>query len=362
MEKDYYKILGVTDEEKKLTGDEFKKMLNKKFRALSLKYHPDKYVNKSEAEQKEAEEKFKEISEANTVLSDPKARAQYDNGGMQGMSYSDFMSHFGFSDDFDPFESFFGRRSGRQRQARGNDATVEVTVTMDEAFRGCTKEITINKETKCEKCNGTGSSDGKTHQCRHCNGTGVIINSRQEGNMIWQSQATCPYCQGTGKEKSTPCSACGGSGVKYKSVRETIEVPAGIDNDMSIRYTGKGNSPIGGDGINGDLIVTFKVKNDGYFDRVDSINVIHYEYIPFNECLLGFNRECKTIDGGKVYINGKECTKDGQTFMFKGMGFPVLRNGGFGSNQRGDYAVIIKYIYPTTLNDKQREALKNFNK
>ena len=362
MEKDYYKILGVSDEERKLTGDEFKKMLNKKFRALSLKYHPDKYVNKSEKEQKEAEEKFKEITEANTVLSDPKARAQYDNGGMQGMDLSDFMRHFGgFRSGFgayrSPFADFFGGfEDVGPKQARGNDVAITVTLTLEEAFRGCYKEVDVQKEVACSHCNGTGSEDGKSHKCQYCNGTGMITETQQRGNIIYQQTAPCPHCKGTGTMPSTPCKECNGTGVKHQTVKERIQVPPGIDNGMTTAYTGKGSAPIGGNGINGDLIVKFVVKQDDYFTRVDAANVIHYEYVPFNECLLGFKKECRTLDGGKVYINAKECTKDGDSFMFRGMGFPRVN-----SNQRGDYAVVVKYVYPDKLTDKQKEMLKNFN-
>ena len=194
---DYYEALGITDEEKKLTGDAFADVVKKKYRRLASKYHPDKWVNGTEQEKKEAEEKFKQINEANMVLSDPQKRERYDLGDTTGFDFPDF-SNFSFNpfgdDDFNPFGggfSFFGNNNGGS------------------------KDVKYQKTVPCKHCNGTGSSDGKEHVCEHCHGTGRITQTTRRGNMVMQNITACPYCGGTGKGSGSAakCKHCGGSGV-----------------------------------------------------------------------------------------------------------------------------------------------------
>lgn len=362
-EKDLYEVLGLTEEDKKLTGDEFNKVLKKNYRTLSVKWHPDRWAGKSEKEQKEAEEKFKEISNAYSVLSDPQKRAQYDAGGMSFNGFGDFdpmdlfrrMHEEGGFDPFGGFGNFFGG-GPRQRVNRGSDVESSISITLEEAYKGCTKNIQVRRDVSCSRCNGTGSADGKTHQCPDCQGQGVVFNTLRKGNAIYSSQSYCNKCGGTGKLRTNPCSECRGSGKvsKYDNVQVTI--PAGMINDGVLNVQGMGNPP-SGDGINGNLLLHVTVKDDPYFERVDTYNVVHYEEVPFNKAMLGCEIECRTLGGGTVKVKVPELTKDGTPFYFKGKGMPDVN----GRNHVGDYAVVVKYKMPRKLSKKQKEVLNDFD-
>lgn len=362
--KDYYEILGITEEEKQLTGDAFNDVCKKKYRAAALKYHPDRWANSSPEERKKAEDKFKEIAEANEVLSNPQKRQQYDMGGsdfdMGGIdpmeifrraANAHFGSGFGGGFGFDIFGN------GNQMR-KGTNVEVEVEITLPESYNGCRKEITINKSVKCSYCNGTGSSDGRTHKCQHCGGRGFISQARQINEYQRVTTSTpCPYCKGSGVDKSASrCTRCNGTGYETRPVKEIIDIPRGIGDNMAYVIEGLGNEPEG-QGMNGDLIVKIKVKMDDYFKRVDMVNVVHYEEVPFNEAILGFKRTIKCVDGSEMVLNAHELTKPEQTFFFKGKGFPDPNN----PSVVGDYAVVIKYKLPDRLTEKQKKALKEFN-
>jgi len=339
--KGYYRLLGV--DENASNND-----IKKAFRDLSKKWHPDRFVNKSEAEQKEAEEKFKEINEAYSVLSDEQKRAEYTNG-MEDLGFDPFSG-------FNPFDMF--RHHSRPQQPRGNDVHVTITITMEEAYNGGTKDVTYDKEVPCHHCNGTGSSDGKSHTCPHCNGTGRHVEISQQGPVTMQNITMCPHCSGTGKTPSTPCNKCGGKGLEKIKVTENISFAGGIFEGAQMIANGLGGLPIN-NGIPGNLVITFKIKNDPYFNRPDAINVIHYDEVDFTEALLGFEKEYRCVDGTTVKLKIPECTHDGATFIRKGKGFPDIQRGGV---VKGDYAIIIKYKYPNKLSKNQKELLKNFNK
>lgn len=357
--KDYYKILEITDEEKKLEGESFNSICKKKYHSLALKLHPDRWANSSEKERKEAEEKFKDVAEAYDVLSDPKKRSQYDNGGMDfdfgGFDPMDIfmkMNGMGGFGGFGGFDIFGGMRINK-----GSDITTDVTITLEESYNGCVKEVSINKSVKCSHCNGTGFNDGKDHKCKFCGGHGMIMHTKTSGNSRFTTSAPCGNCYGTGKDPNAPrCTYCGGSGYETAVVKERIEIPKGICDNMGFRVEGLGNAPEG-EGINGDLFVRVHVKQDNYFNRVDLTNVIHCEEVPFEEALLGFKRTVKCVDGSEVIVNAGELTKPEQTFLFKGKGFPDPNN----PSHVGDYAVIIKYKLPNKLTAKQKEILRKFN-
>lgn len=368
--KDYYKILGLTEEEKKLQGDDFNSVCKKKYRSLAVKFHPDKWVNGTEDEKKNAEEKFKEIAEAYEVLSDPNKRNQYDNGFMD----------FNFTGGIDPMEmfrrmaesfggmggfsgmgsfgSFFHDDFGGQRFTKGNDVEATVTITLEEAYNGLEKDITYQKDVKCSHCNGTGSSDGKSKTCQQCNGTGVITQTKQFGyGQFSMTRGVCPNCHGSGKLITKPCSHCHGTGLEKKTVTEKIKLPRGLEDGMVINIPNMGHESNDENGINGDLHLLVKVKTDPYFERYNTMNLVHYEEVPFNEVMLGFKKEFKCINGSKVTLNVPELTKDGQSFIFRGKGMPNVNN----NNHYGDYAIVIKYKLPKKLSKKQKEILKTFN-
>lgn len=354
--KDYYKILGVKED---ASDDEIKKC----YRKLAMQFHPDRWANGTEKEKKDAEEKFKDIAEAYEVLSDPKKRAQYDNGGMDfdfgGFDPMDIfmrMSGMGGGGFESPFGNMFG--GGRQRVNKGSDVHVEILLTLEESYSGAKKNVNVKKQKKCPHCNGHGTEDGKDHICQKCHGTGMETEMKQFGPGQFFSQSRpCSKCHGTGRDTSvSPCKKCRGSGFVEEYTNEEIEVPCGVADGMAFKVDGKGNAPEG-NGINGDLIVHVKMNKDNYFERPDNINLIHYESVPFNEVLLGFSKEFRCIDGSTVTVNAKELTKPGEAFIFKGKGMPDVMGGGY-----GDYAVVINYELPKKLTDKQKELLKDFYK
>lgn len=341
--KSYYEILGV---DKNASEDDIKKS----YRKLALKYHPDRLVNKSEEEKKEAESKFKEITEAYDVLSNPEKKRKYDNGGI---NWEDFMGGF---NPFSGMGDIFNMGGSRNRVNKGKDCKVTISITLQEAYKGGKKNVSYNNCEPCEECKGTGNANGVESKCQYCKGTGIISDMKQMGpGSFSMSQKPCHHCGGTGKIITNPCKKCNGSGFTYKINTIEIDIPIGVVNGMYMKIAGKGGKPIG-TGVNGDLIVMFEIINDYYFERPDEVNLLHHEWIPFNECLLGFEKEFKTIDGGTVKVVAPELTPDGHSFIFKGKGMPHPNNPNF----IGDYAVIIHYKLPTSLTKEQKKKLKDF--
>lgn len=353
--KDYYGILGLT---KEATEEDIKKS----YRKLAMQYHPDRWANGTEEEKKNAESKFKEIAEAYEILSDPQKRQQYDNGGMDfDMGGFDPMDIFARMQNqfggFGGFGPFFNMGGNRQRVKRGSDIEAEITLTLEEAYRGGDYTINIQKNKPCPHCNGTGSEDGQDSTCPDCHGKGMIQHMQQMGpGSFSMTSSPCPKCHGTGKIISTPCKHCHGTGLETEYTSEIYNLPAGLSNNMIVRVPGAGNAPAGG-GVNGDLQIIVHVKNDPYYYRPDDINLIHYEEVPFNEALLGFKKEFKCIDGSTVTVNAPELTPHGKSFIFKGKGMPNPNN----PRQIGDYAVVINHKLPHHLSSKQKDALKHFD-
>jgi len=353
--KDYYAILGVN---KDATEEEIKK----KYRAEALKWHPDRWATGTEEEKKTAEEKFKELSEAYNVLSDPQKRAQYDNpnsgfefqGDIDPMDIFRHMQNmggfdFGFGDD-GPFG--FGRQ---QRVKKGSNVNATVTMTLKEAYEGGEREIDIERIETCSHCHGEGSDDGSSTKCEHCGGKGMVQEFASTGNNSFSIMShPCGFCHGTGRIVKNPCHVCGGSGNTVRHEKMKIDIPRGMSDGMTIVVSGAGN-PIEG-GVNGDMLVHIHIVNDPYFVRPDTLNLIHYESVPFNEAMVGFTKTFKCIDGSEVTVNAPELTPHGKAFVFKGKGMQHPNDA-----RMGDYAVVIEHKLPETLTDKQREILKHFN-
>jgi molecular chaperone DnaJ len=354
--KDYYAILEVS---KDATEDE----IRKKYRSLAKKFHPDKWTNGSESEKKEAEQKFKDIAEAYEVLSDPQKRQMYDNGGFEfdTSGFDPFemfrnMTGGGFGSMFGDLGGMFGNMGGGRQVSRGSNIQTNISLTLEEAFEGGNREIVVTRKKSCVHCNGTGSADGKNATCVQCNGTGRITKTMQMGPGAMQViHTTCPHCNGSGKQIVTPCTKCNGTGLETETVTETIKLPRGLSNGMTININGAGNEAPNG-GINGDLHINVYVKEHNYFTRPDELNLIHYDEVPFNECLLGFKKEYNAIDGTKVVVNAPELTPHGKAFIFKGKGMPHPQH----PNVIGDYAVVINHKLPSKLTKEQRKKLENF--
>lgn len=337
MTKNYYEILGV---DKNVTTDELKKV----YRKLSIKYHPDK-----NPDNKEAEDKFKEISEAYSVLSDEEKRKKYDweqsmggkNGGFKvwdmfgGNMGSDFFSGFGHQKP--PVE-------------RAGDVHINVNVSLKDIYNQRKGTIKYTKRGPCHFCNGTGAENSNLKQCTHCNGSGVITNTQTYGNSIFTTQSICPVCGGKGQIPEKQCSHCKGSGLE--DINDSIEftVPNGVIDGATMLMSGHGDLPKTPNGIPGNLIIIFRLKPDDYF-RVSNGNLIHDEFVPIIDCLLGCKRTIKTIDGKERIIELPELTEQGKKFIFDDVGM-----------WDKPYIVIIHYQMPNKLTNKQKELLKEFGK
>ena len=357
--RDYYEVLGVS-------RDADDAALKKAYRALAKKYHPD--TNPGNAE---AAEKFKEASEAYSVLSDPQKRQQYDQfghaafgGGADGAGGFGGFGGFDFNgaDMGDMFGDIFGDLfgGGRSRRAnngpmRGANVRASVRITFDEAVKGCEKELTLNLKEECETCHGTGAKPGTSPQtCPKCGGKGQVTYTQQSIFGMVRNVQTCPDCNGTGKIIKEKCSACHGSG--YTTKRKTIQVsiPAGIDNGQSIRIRGKGEPGTNG-GERGDLLVEVIVSQHPIFKRQD-MDVFSTVPISFARAALGGTIRIATVDG-QVEYEVKPGTQTDTKVRLRGKGIPSLRN----KNMRGDHYVTLVVQVPTSLNAEQREALRHFD-
>ena len=357
--RDYYEVLGVP-------RDADDAALKKAYRALAKKYHPD--TNPGNAE---AAEKFKEASEAYSVLSDPQKRQQYDQfghaafgggadggGGFGGFGGFDF----GGGDMGDMFGDIFGDLfgGGRSRRSsngpmRGANVQASVRITFDEAVKGCEKELTLNLKEECETCHGTGAKPGTSPQtCPKCGGKGQVTYTQQSIFGMVRNVQTCPDCNGTGKIIKDKCPDCHGGGFVTKRKTIQVSIPAGIDNGQSIRIRGKGEPGRNG-GERGDLLVEVIVSQHPIFKRQD-MDVYSTVPISFAKAALGGSIRIATVDG-QVEYEVKPGTQTDTRVRLRGKGIPSLRN----KNMRGDHYVTLVVQVPTTMNVEQKEALRHFD-
>ena len=355
--RDYYEVLGVDKSADDAT-------LKKAYRKLAKKYHPD--VNPGD---KEAEAKFKEATEAYTILSDPEKRKQYDQfghaafengGGGAGGGFGGF--DFNGADMGDIFGDIFGDlfgggRSGRARSgpSRGANIKTSVRITFEEAVFGCDKEIEINFKENCASCHGTGAKAGTSPQtCSKCNGKGKIMYTQQSFFGTVQNVQTCPDCNGTGQVIKEKCPDCYGTG--YKTVRKKfkVSIPAGIDNGQCVRLAGGGEPGTGG-GERGDLLVEAVVSQHPIFKRQDT-SIYSTVPISFARAALGGPIRIKTVDG-EVEYDVRPGTQTDTKVRLKGKGVPSLRS----RSVRGDHYVTLVVQVPERMNQAQKEALRRFD-
>ena len=360
--RDYYEVLGVA---KTATADEIKKA----YRKTALKYHPDRQHDKSEAEKKEAEDKFKEAAEAYEVLSDENKRARYDqyghaglggNGGFggAGMSMDDIFSHFGdifgsaFGGGFGGFGGFGGGgRRGARRQNVGEDLRITVKVTLQDIAHGLTKKIKIPRDAECPSCKGTGAENGTEFTtCSACNGSGTQIRTQQTMFGMMQSETVCSQCHGNGKTIKSKCKDCGGTGVKKVEEVISITIPAGVAHGNILRVQGKGNAPKFG-GVPGDLLVAIVEEKDSELIREDN-NIFYNLMIDFPTAVFGGKVEVPTIDG-MVRVTIEPGTQPGKVLRLKGKGLPSPNYYGV-----GDQYINISVYVPEKLNKEEREAIE----
>ena len=363
--RDYYEVLGIG---KNATDAEIKSA----YRKLAKKYHPD--LNPGD---KEAEEKFKEVNEANDVLSDPQKRQRYDQFGFAGVdpNYAaangggagGFGGGFGgvdlgdiFGDIFGGgfgggFSGFGGGSSTRTANAprKGHDIQASVILTFEEAAHGCSKKITINRQDTCPDCGGTGAAKGtRPETCPDCGGRGYVVTQQRTPFGVMQSQQPCSHCGGRGTIIRNPCKTCRGTGKTAARKSLEINIPAGIDDDQNIALRGQGDAGSNG-GPAGDVIVHVTVKADPMFER-DGYDVTIHVPITFSQAVLGDDVEVPTVDG-RIVQHIPEGTQSGTKFRLRGQGIQYLNGRG-----RGDQYVIVDVEIPKKVTRAQREALKAF--
>ena len=356
--RDYYEVLGV---DKNATEADIKKAYRKKAKEC----HPDLHPN-----DKDAEERFKELNEANEVLSDADKRARYDQfghaafeqggmGGGGGFGGAGGFGGFGGSGMEDIFDMFFGGQGGRGGSRakagpqRGADLRFDMEITFEEAAFGVEKEIKLYRDEKCEHCHGEGAEPGsKVETCPECNGSGYVrfTQNTMFGQMV--NERPCSRCKGEGKIISEPCKECFGRGTVKRDKKLKVKIPAGVDNGSRLRVANEGEAGAKG-GPNGDLYVYLYVKPHKFFER-DGTTVLCEVPINIVQATLGADIKVPTLDG-QVTMKIPEGTQPGKVMRIKGKGIPNLRGG-----SRGDQLVRIKVVVPTKLSDKQKDALRKF--
>ncbi len=350
--RDYYEVLGIS---KGASEDEIKKAYKK----MARKYHPD--LN---PDNKEAEEKFKEVNEAYEILSDPGKKARYDQYGHAGVdpnfgAGAGFDGGFDFGDLGDIFGSFFGggfgggRRTNPNAPQRGESIRLSLTISFEEAAFGCSKEVTVERMEQCGTCSGSGCAAGTTPEvCPECHGSGQVQVRRQTPMGVFATSAPCGRCGGKGRIIHQPCPDCKGTGAVRKRRTIKASIPAGIDNGQTISIRGQGHTGKNG-GPAGDLLITITVRPHELFRR-DGTSVLCEAPITFAQAVLGAELEIPTIDG-KVKYELPEGTQTGTTFRLKGKGIPSINGRG-----RGDQYVTVYIETPRSLNREQKDALKKF--
>ena len=360
MAKDYYETLGVS---KGASADELKKA----YRKLAMQYHPDR--NKDD---KDAEQKFKEVNQASDVLKDEQKRAAYDRfgheafeqGGMGGAGGAGFGGAQGFSGFGDIFEEVFGDfmgggapggarggYGGRSGAMRGSDLQYNMSVTLEEAFKGMETTITVPTLEECGRCDGTGAEPGsKPETCPTCDGVGRV--RAQQG--FFTIERTCPTCNGQGTIIRDKCKKCAGEGRLRKSKSIKITIPAGIDDGRRIRLTGEGEAGVKG-GPAGDLFVLVNVRDHEFFTR-EGPHLHGRVPVSVATAALGGEIDVPTIEGSKAKVKIPAGTQTGQQFRLRGKGMKILR-----SENRGDMYVEMFVETPVNLSKSQKDLLKELS-
>jgi len=352
--QDYYELLGVS---KGADADELKKA----YRKLAMKHHPDR-----NPDDKAAEQKFKDLSEAYEVLKDEEKRAAYDRfghaafeqGGPGGPGAGGFE---GFGGGFaDIFEEMFGggggggfgggRGRGQEQTGRGSDLRFNMEVSLEDAYKGKSTEIRVPGSAACDSCHGSGATPGSEPvNCATCGGHGRIRS--QQG--FFTVERTCPSCHGQGKVIKDPCRNCSGTGRVHKEKTLSVNIPAGVEDGTRIRLSGEGEAGLRGAPA-GDLYIFLSIKSHRIFQR-EGANIYVRVPVPMTTAALGGSVEVPAVDGSRARINIPDGTQSGQQFRLRGKGMSVLR-----SSSRGDMFVELSVETPVNLTKKQKELMAEF--
>lgn len=346
--RDYYEVLGVS---RSADNDELKRA----FRRLAMKYHPDR-----NPDQPDAEERFKEATEAFEVLSDQEKRSAYDRFGHQGIEgmasggFSNFANGSSLDDIFSNLEHVFGdmfmgstRGRTRSQHQRGADLSYELTIDLEQAVSGDKMEVRIPALRTCNECDGSGAERGTSAtECPDCDGTGRISIRQQ----MFFMQQTCPRCRGAGKTIQNPCRSCHGQGRVSREKTLSVTVPPGVDRGTRLRVSGEGESGVRG-GPPGDLYIVFDVRPHPVFERQNQ-NLMCEVPVTFTQAALGSEIDIPTLEGSvKLRIPAE--TQTGKLFRLRGRGAPSLRDRG-----KGDLLCKVVVETPINLSSKQRDLLE----
>jgi molecular chaperone DnaJ len=357
--RDYYEVLGVTK-------DASKDQIKGAYRKLALQYHPDR--NKAPG----AEERFKEISEAYAVLSDDAKRAQYDRFGHEGIqgrytpedifrttNFDEILRDLGFGGfggfSGSIFDMFFGNMTGSGQGARrGSDLRYDLDITLEQAATGLTTEIEVPRTERCPVCKGSGSKPGSTPRiCTECGGRGQVQRVSSSGFAQFVRIETCRACRGRGTVLENPCKDCKGNGVVQRTRKISVKIPAGIENESSLRLRGEGDAGDTG-AASGDLYVTCKILPHEIFSRREK-DLLCVATIGFADAALGTTIKVPTIDGKPVEVTVPGGTQPETVLKLKGKGMPSV-----GSSSRGNQLVKIRIQTPAKLSEEQKELLQRY--
>lgn len=355
--KDYYDVLGVNK-------DADKGQIKKAYRKLALKYHPDKNPSK------DAEEKFKEISEAYAVLSDEEKRQRYDRYGHAGIDqqysredifrnadfgdFNDIFGRMGFGGFEDIFERFFGGGMGgfsrRRQNTRGRDLRYDIEINLKDAYKGVKTTVKVPRKEKCDVCKGSGAEPGSNPiECSNCNGTGQVRHSRRTAFGVFTQVTSCNKCQGKGTIIKDPCKSCNGKGFVKKTRDIEINIPQGIDNGSQLRLAGEGEAGTGG---SGDLYIVIHLKKHPDFKRRGA-DLLTTKKISFPNAALGTKIEIETLSGEEKTLKIPPGTQNGEVLKIRGEGMPYVNSRG-----QGDLFVEIKIDTPEKVSRKAKKLLK----
>ncbi|WP_142861030.1 molecular chaperone DnaJ [Salinigranum halophilum] len=368
MSEDFYDVLGVSRD---ASEDEIKKAYRKK----ASEYHPDV------SDDPDAEEKFKKVQKAKEVLTDDEKRQMYDQlghdrfqqaqkqggmgGGAGGRGGGDPFGGMGggaggMGGFEDIFNQFFGGGGGRQNgPSQGKNIRTSITLDLEEAYEGVSKQFTIQRPERCDECDGAGHPpDADVSTCPECNGQGQTTQVSQTPFGRVQQTQTCRRCEGEGELYSEECSECGGAGKVRREAELTVDIPAGIRDGQTLRMNGEG-APGEHGGPNGDLLIDVAVREHPEFER-DGDDLFHQYALSFPQAVFGTTVEVPTLDG-TVEMDVPEGTQSGETFRLKRKGMPKLQQRGRRGRQRhGDLYVQVQVVTPDNLNKEQRKALEKF--
>ncbi|MEK6975283.1 MAG: molecular chaperone DnaJ [Candidatus Thermoplasmatota archaeon] len=350
--RDYYEVLGVA-------RDAEADAIKKAYRKLAIQLHPDR--NK----EADAEERFKELSEAYAVLSDGEKKQRYDQFGHAGIdqryssedlyrtiNFQDLFGGMGFEDLFSQMFGFGGGRQGGSH--RGRDLQVSQSISLEDAFKGTEVEITYWRMESCDRCKGGGAEPGtKVDTCATCKGRGQVQRLARTPFGTLNQISGCPDCQGSGRRIETPCKLCKGSGHDRHKRTVTVKVPAGIESGQSLRVAGQGE--VGGrGGEHGDLYVEVHVEEHARFHR-EGADLIADVPLSFPQAVLGTTQALDTLDGA-VEVTIPAGAETGQVLRLRGKGMPYLRGSG-----RGDLHIRLRVVTPTKLSEKARKLLEELS-